>query len=157
MSFSQGALSQTQRPVAGVAALAAAVVVAALAAQVLPAAESFERSTLRALRIGVTAAWLLLTAYALFGAARAVVARRFAVSREPSWRLALVLTALIVPRFREDLGMGTVGAFWLVVLLVYGASGTRELLGARALRPYWLASALLIAPWGLVPGVPVWP
>jgi hypothetical protein len=138
------------------ASLIAGMVVTVLAAQALPADDDVA-SSLRALGHGMVGTWLALLALTLVDVLLRIGRRRGERLAFPAWRLATLVTGCIVPRFRDDLTAAPVAAFWLVLLLVCGAAITQEVAGRRALRPYWIAASLLVAPWGLLHGVPAWP
>ena len=130
--------------------------IAALAAQILPATMPDQTWPLHALRVGITGAWLTLLGVTV-AEALTLLARRPAAHELPDWRCAVLITALILPRFRDSLWHAPVAAFWVVTLLVCGAAVMREVGSARALRAYWLGCAVLVAPWGLLPALPRWP
>lgn len=137
------------------AALVAGTAVTAIAAQALPGVDDV--SSLRALGHGTVGVWLVLLAVTLVEECLTMGRMSFGQRNLPAWRPAVLLTSFIIPRFWADLTAAPVAAFWLVLLLACGAAIAKDVAGRRALRSYWVAASLVIAPWGLLRGVPSWP
>ena len=146
----------TGRTSVAIGAALAGIATAALAAQVLPVASPEHAWPLYAMRPGLTMAWLALIALT-WAEALALLTRRFAPAMPPDWRLAVLVSSVILPRFRDNLFHGPVAALWLVALLVCGASILREVGGNHFRRTYWITAAVVLAPWGLIPALPAWP
>ena len=62
---------------------------------------------------------------------------------------AVLITGLTLPRFLHDLPVGTVMAFWLVVLLTCGSLTLDGVLTPNQRRWYWWGTAIAVALWGI--------
>jgi hypothetical protein len=157
------------------AALVAALGGAAVAASAYGALWEPPAATFAVARAGAKIGWIVLLVLVLWQSALGVVAgaeaRKFSAgNRETDGGLSfagimgrtLLVCAVPLPRYLADPAGGIVAGLWLLVILpcgfVYVEHAVRGRPGlARLTTWYWLAWALLLAPWSLPALSTTWP
>jgi hypothetical protein len=157
------------------AALAAAVAGAAVAASTYGALWEPPATTFAVARAGAKIGWIVLLVLVLWQTALGVVAGAES-QRSPRGKSdtdgglsfaeimgrTLLVCAVPLPRYLADPAGGIVVGLWLLVILpcgfVYVEHTVRRRPGlARLTTWYWLAWAILLAPWGVPALSTTWP